>query len=132
MTARGYSRLARVNQVVQEVLADELERLGDPRLELVTVTGVEVSADLKHARVFYAWHAPDVGVVEGGTEASGTQEVREETASALEAARRPLQAALGRQVRLKYVPRLVFEEDQGVIEGQRIEQIIRQLHEGEP
>ena len=38
--------MARVNEVVLRVIADELERLSDPRLGLVTVTGVDVSADL--------------------------------------------------------------------------------------
>ena len=37
-----------------EVLADELERLSDPRLELVTLTGVDVSPDLRHAKVYYS------------------------------------------------------------------------------
>ena len=40
---RRYERTARVNEVVREVLADELERLSDPRLGFVTVTGVEVT-----------------------------------------------------------------------------------------
>ena len=40
---RRYPRMARVNEVVREALADELERLNDPRLGLVTITGVDVS-----------------------------------------------------------------------------------------
>jgi len=56
---RSYPRTARVNEVVREVLADELERLSDPRLGLVTLTDVEVSADLRHADVYYSvWEAP--------------------------------------------------------------------------
>jgi len=42
-SARRYPRTARVNEVMLEVLADELERMSDPRLELVTLTGVDVS-----------------------------------------------------------------------------------------
>ena len=53
-SVRRYPRMARVNEVVREVIADELERLSDPRLGLVTVTGVEVSADLRHATVYYS------------------------------------------------------------------------------
>jgi ribosome-binding factor A len=48
---RKYPRTARVNEVVREVLAEELERLSDPRLGLVTVTSVDVSPDLRHATV---------------------------------------------------------------------------------
>ena len=46
---RRYPRTARVNEAVLEVLAEELERMNDPRLELVTLTGVDVSRDLSHA-----------------------------------------------------------------------------------
>src|SRR6202023_1972425 len=51
---RGYPRTLRVNEVVRETLADEHERCSVPRLTLVTLTGVEVSPDLRHATVFYA------------------------------------------------------------------------------
>jgi len=128
---RRYPRTARVNEVVHEVLADELARMSDPRLELVTITGVEVSADLKHARVFYSSLASEVDETEVTSVApvrGGRQETSTDVANALESARRPLQSALGRQVRLKYVPKLVFEEDRSMRTGQRIEEIIRDLH----
>ena len=51
---RRYPRTARVNEVVREALGDELERLSDPRLGLVTVTGVDVNADLRQATVYYS------------------------------------------------------------------------------
>src|SRR5947209_10797292 len=88
-SARRYPRMARVNELVHETIADELERLSDPRLELVTVTGVEVSPDLRHATVFYSPHAADA-------------ERKQQTAIALRSAARHLRAELGRQVRLKY------------------------------
>ena len=53
-STRRYPRTARVNEVMLEVLADELERMSDPRLELVTLTGVDVAADLRHATVYYS------------------------------------------------------------------------------
>lgn len=114
MPGRGPSRMPRVNEVVREVVADELERLSDPRLELVTVTGVDVSPDLRHAVVWYA--------------ALGTHE--QATADALRAASSHLRAALGRQVRLKYLPRLEFREDPAIETGLRVEEIIRGLHGG--
>ncbi len=46
--------MARVNEVVRETLGDELEKLNDPRLGLVTITGVDVSADLRDATVYYS------------------------------------------------------------------------------
>lgn len=119
MNQRRYPRMARVNEVVREVLADELELLSDPRLELVTITGVDVSPDLKLARVFYsALDEPEV------TEPD-TQEGDDPVAKALLSAGSHLRASLGRQVRLKYVPRLVFEPDPAVTQGRRIDDIIR-------
>lgn len=130
MNDRQYPRSARVNEVVREVLAEELELLSDPRLMLVTITGVEVSPDLKHARVFYsALDELGRGDETPVTGAPPTQEEGDPTANALESARRHLQAALGRQVRLKYVPRLHFERDPGVAQGRRIDDIIRHLHD---
>ena len=51
---RKYPRTARLNESLLEVLAEELERLSDPRLELVTITGVDVTRDLSHAKVFFS------------------------------------------------------------------------------
>src|SRR5471032_1378996 len=53
-SAKRYLRTARLNEVMLEVLADELERMSDPRLELVTLTGVDVSRDLAYATVYYS------------------------------------------------------------------------------
>jgi len=112
---RRYPRTLRVNEVVREALAEELLALSDPRLELVTITGVDVSPDLRNAVVFYS----QLGVQD------------EETADALAAAAPVLKAALGRDVRLKYLPRLTFREDPAIEAGQRVEEILRDLHDGE-
>ena len=110
-SARKYPRTARVNEVVREVLADELERMNDPRLSMVTVTGVDVARDLRLARVYYAaLDRPD-----------------DEVVTALRAAAPHLRAALGREVRLKYLPRLEFDLDPAIEQGQRVEDILRSL-----
>lgn len=119
---RRYPRIARVNEVVREVVADEIERLSDPRLGFVTVTGVDVAPDLKTAKVYYS--ALDADADAGDDDLDSRQ--------ALESARAHLQAALGRQVRLKYLPRLVFVEDPSVATALRIDEIISELHEEEP
>ena len=71
---RRYPRTLRVNEVVRETLADHLERMEDPRLEIVTITGVDVSADLRHATVFYAAlgrHDPEIAeALEAAAEAA--------------------------------------------------------------
>lgn len=117
MPERRYPRIVRVNELVREVIADELERLSDPRLGFVTVTGVEVTGDLRRATVYYSVLGPG--------------DVHEDTAGALRSASPHLKAVLGRQVRLKYVPDLVFREDPAVAHGEQVERIIRELHGGE-
>jgi ribosome-binding factor A len=120
--ARRYERTARVNEVVREVVADELERLSDSGLGFVTVTGVEVTPDLRQATVYYSALAPVRGEPDAEAEAA------EETALALRAVTPHLQAEINRQVRMKYTPHLVFREDPAMRTGERVDEILRQLH----
>ena len=114
---RRFPRTARVNEVVLETLAEELERMSDPRLELVTITGVDVSRDLSHARVFYSTLGAQT--TNAGGDISGA------AAAGLRAAAPHLRGEIGRQLRVRQVPALVFEEDPGILAGQRIEEILR-------
>ena len=109
---RRYPRTLRVNEVVREVLADELARMNDPRLELVTLTGVDVSPDLRNANVYYGALDSDLDDVD----------------AALCSAAPHLRAVLGRQVRLKYLPRLEFRHDPALETGSRVEEIIREMN----
>ncbi len=86
---RRYPRTARLNQLIHEIVAEELERVDDDRLGLVTVMGVEVEADMRHAIVYFDTVAP------------ATEPGDEEVLSALAAARIRLQSAIGRQARDK-------------------------------
>src|SRR4051794_41743102 len=52
-SARDYPRTARLNQLFHEILAEELEKVDDDRLLLVTIMAVEVDADLRHAVVYF-------------------------------------------------------------------------------
>jgi ribosome-binding factor A len=105
-----YPRAARVNKVLQEVVAESLERLGsrDERLTMLTVTDVLCEPDLRAATVLFA---------------SLTERQRQ----ALAGARARLQAEVGRQVRLKRTPLLSFDTDPAVASGDRIEEILRGL-----
>jgi ribosome-binding factor A len=115
-STRRYPRMARINEVVRESLADELERMSDPRLTMVTVTGVDVGRDLRHAKVYYAALGRDDAEID----------------EALRKATPHLRGVLGRQVRLKYLPELEFRPDPAIEQGQRVEEIIRNLHEAPP
>jgi ribosome-binding factor A len=104
--------MARVNKLVQEVVADQLERLrqDDERLGMVSVTYVQVDPDLRRAVVLLS-------------------SLPEEVEVALHEHRVRLQAAISRQVRLKRVPQLSFMADRGVESGARVEEILRGLPE---
>lgn len=112
---RRYPRVARVNEVLREVIAETLEERvdDDPRLEMVTVTGIDCDPDMRRAIVFF--DSPDTDGV----------------AEALAEQRKRLQAAIGSQTKLRRTPQLEFRRDQGVVHGRRIEEIIRELHEDE-
>jgi ribosome-binding factor A len=117
---RRYPRTARVNEVILEVLADELERMSDPRLELVTLTGVDVSRDLAVAKVYYSTMAASA--------AAHSASVDDDAEHALRAAAPHLRGLVGRQLRIRQVPRLTFVPDPGILAGQRIEEILRGIH----
>jgi ribosome-binding factor A len=110
-------RMDRVSEEYREVVAEEIQRLKDPRVGFVTVTGVSVSPDLRRARVFYT--------------VLGDDRARRATAAALRSARSHLRSVVGHQVRLKFTPELEFREDEGARTGERIEEILRGLHEHE-
>jgi ribosome-binding factor A len=114
---RKYPRTARLNESVLHVLAEELERMSDPRLELVTLTGVDVSRDLAHARVYYSTLGLET------TEHAET--LADDVAAGLAAATPHLRGTLGRQLRIKQIPALVFALDPGILAGQRVEEILR-------
>jgi len=111
------ARTERVGEEFREVLAEEIPKLKDPRIGFVTVTGVEVTADLRRARVFYT--------------VLGDERARAGTRAGLRSASAHLRAAIGRQVRLKFLPELSFEEDPSIERGERIEEVLRRVHERE-
>ena len=106
-------RMRRVNESVRQVLAETLPELKDPRIGLVTVTGVDTAPDLRHAVVF-------VSVL-------GSEKKKRATMVALDAAHGVLQSSLAKQLRLKRTPQLTFEYDQSVEHGVRMSQLIDQL-----
>lgn len=110
-------RLEKVQKLAREVLADSIQHLTDPRIAFATVTAVRISADLRHARVF-------VSVL-------GAPDEQEATMAGLASATPRLRVELGRQVRMKYLPELVFELDKGPEEAARLEQLFETIHESE-
>lgn len=110
------SRQERVAEAIQHEVGQMLIRgLKDPRIGLVTVTGAKVSPDLREAWVYYAVH--------------GDARVRQDTAIGLEAAKGYIRREIGKAVRLRVTPDLHFVFDESIDRGERIEQLIKQVHE---
>jgi ribosome-binding factor A len=105
--------MRRVNESVRQVLAEALPELKDPRIGLVTVTGVETAPDLRHAKVF-------VSVL-------GSSRKRRASLDGLEAAHGVLQSRLARELRMKRTPQLTFEYDPTVERGVRMTRLIDEL-----
>lgn len=114
MSKPAYPRMRRVNSIIQQVIAEQVEELKDPRLGFVSITGVETAPNLRNTTVYFS---------------TLKLEDADETRRALEAAAPRLRRILGTEVRLKYTPALTFELDRGVATGERIEQLLRHLDE---
>jgi ribosome-binding factor A len=105
--------MRRVNESVRAVIAEGVGQLKDPRIGMVTVTGVVVSPDLGEVRVF-------VSVL-------GGERKRAATLRGLESARGVLQAKINRELTLRRTPMLTFAYDESVERGVRMTKLIDDL-----
>jgi ribosome-binding factor A len=104
-------RMRRVNEAVREVLSARIaEGLKDPRIGFVTVTAVDTSPDLRHARVY-------VSVL-------GSTVERERTLEGLASSHGVLQSAIAAELRMKRTPRLDFLYDESIERGMRIHELL--------
>ena len=108
------SRMRRVNEAVREVVSAHIAgNLKDPRIGFVTVTSVDTSPDLRHARVY-------VSVL-------GDESERDRALEGLASSRGVLQAKLNQELHLKRTPTLSFEWDPSVEHGMRINRLIEEV-----
>lgn len=104
-------RMRRVDGAIREVLSDAISMdLKDPRVGFVTVTGVQTSPDLRHARVF-------VSVL-------GDETIRAASIDGLKSAHGFLQSRVAAELRLKHTPMLEFVYDGSVDHGMRISSLL--------
>jgi ribosome-binding factor A len=105
--------MRRVNESVRAVIADGVGALKDPRIGLVTITGVDVTRDLREARVY-------VSVL-------GSDKERQETLAGLASAHGVLQARINRELNLRRTPTLTFSYDESVEQGVRMTHLVDEL-----
>ena len=113
--ARGgkprYPRSARVGETLREIIAEELVRIDDDRLEFVTVTGIDVDNELNRAHVYF--------------DSLRGEDGDDDVIAALGEHRIALQAAIGKQIRAKKTPILDFRPDIAIRSAERIDEVLR-------
>ena len=109
-TTHKYPRTARLNESLREVIAEELTRIDDERLDMVTVTAIDVDAEMNRAIVFF-----DSLLGEAGDE---------QILEALNQHRVRIQGSIGRQVRSKKTPILSFRPDEVIRSAEHIQRIL--------
>jgi ribosome-binding factor A len=108
-----YKRSDRVSDLIREEVADLIMyRLKDPRIGFVTVTGVEMTADLKLARVF-------VSIMK--------EEERELTLEILNSSRNFIRANLSKRLRMKFIPAIEFRLDTSIEYGFKIDKLLKEI-----
>lgn len=115
MSKTGSNRTTRVADQIRMEVADILARkIKDPRIRLVTVTDVAMTADLKIARIYVT--------------AMDRDHFEQETKPGLKSAVGFIRTELGRRLNLRYTPELVFFRDTGPERGDRMEKLLNSLH----
>lgn len=111
-------RPERLAEVMKQELSELLRQLKDPRIGFVTVTSVEVSRDLRYAKVF--------------TSVMGSEDDQKKTMAALEKAQGHLRSEIGRRIRLRYTPEITFKLDHSISDGMRLVGIIEEIADKKP
>ena len=116
---KSYSRASRVAEQIRRELAELIQlELKDPRVSLVTLTDVEITADYAHAKVFY-------------TSLAGADHLAE-IAKGLAASSRFLRRELGKRISIHHLPELHFVYDSSVERGTYLSNLIDQaVHSGD-
>jgi ribosome-binding factor A len=112
-----YKRSERLGELILAEISDLITReIKDPRIGFVTFTRVEMSNDLRHAKVF-------VSII-------GAELEKARTLQGLSSATGYIRRRLGRALHLRYTPEIAFLVDESLAHGAKIAQILRQLHAG--
>ena len=117
-TSRRVSRVAEL--IKREVSQMLLYGIKDDRVGagMVSVTDVDISGDLQHAKIFVSIY--------------GTEEAKAETMAGLKSATGFVRSELGQRVRLRRTPEVVFVEDRSIERGTRVLSLLNQLNHDRP
>ncbi|UHA73893.1 30S ribosome-binding factor RbfA [Paenibacillus sp. 481] len=111
-------RSGRVGEQMKKELSQLIQlEIKDPRVGFITVTGVEVTNDLSLARVYLS--------------VMGDEEQKQQSIKALEKASGFLRSELGKRIRFRHTPELVFKMDVSIEYGSRIERLLGEIREGD-
>lgn len=111
-------RVGRVGEQIKKELSQIIQtELKDPRVGFLTITGVDVTNDLSQARVYLS--------------VLGDEQQKEESLKAIMKASGFIRSELGRRIRLRHTPELLFKFDESIEYGGRIEALLRQLNDEE-
>jgi ribosome-binding factor A len=109
-------RLEKVNeQIKREISFIMQEELSDPRLSFVSITHVDVSKDLRTAKVFFS-------VLGSGAQVKSAQ-------LGLDKARSLIRRELGRRIKMRFTPELTFKYDDSLQFGVQLEETIKEIHD---
>ncbi|RAV22751.1 30S ribosome-binding factor RbfA [Paenibacillus contaminans] len=112
-------RTGRVGEQIKKELTTILQtEFKDPRVGFLTITGVEATNDLSQAKVYLS--------------VFGTDEQKENTLKALASGTGFIRKELGKRIRLRVVPELIFKFDTSIEYGSRIESLLGKLNEEKP
>jgi ribosome-binding factor A len=108
-----YKRSQRVSDLIRKEIADIIiYKLKDPRIGFITVTGVDVTDDIKIARVYVSvFHA----------------EAKNSTLEILNSARSFIRSELSKRLRMKFIPSIEFRLDTSIEYGNRIEKLLKEI-----
>ncbi|MCK5329064.1 MAG: 30S ribosome-binding factor RbfA [Candidatus Latescibacteria bacterium] len=111
-----YKRADRVNELLREEISLLVRKLKDPRIGFVTITGVEVTDNLRHAKVYVSVMGED-------------ETARAETLEGLHSAAGFIRRELGRVLTIRRIPELAFRYDESVERGTRMDALLSNLHD---
>lgn len=113
-----FKRCEKVAEAIHEEISSLLVKgVKDPRVGFVTVTGVKVTDDLHLATIYFS--------------VIGSDDQKKETEAGLNSAKGYLRRELGKSLRMRYVPDIIFRYDVSIDYGSKIEGILKQIHETE-